>query len=63
MVIDEFYQCCMSCDFGKQRNKITFRFGTKKKKMNEDVVGEAAKAGVSYAWRPCPSSIIPNKKM
>ena len=29
MVIDEFYQRCMSCDFGKQRNKITFRFGTK----------------------------------
>ena len=31
MVIDEFYQharaTCMSCDyFGKQRNKITFRF-------------------------------------
>ena len=37
MIIDEFYQRCMSCDFGKQRNKITFRFGTKTLHILPDV--------------------------
>ena len=39
MVIDEFYQraTCMSCDFGKQRNKITFRFGMKTLHILPDV--------------------------
>ena len=37
MVIDEFYQRCMSCDFGKQCNKIAFRFGTKTLHILPDV--------------------------